>query len=236
MPRRLSSPYPVLPTLVVGKTKSIVRASSLQLISTMMRWSTAKSSTCSRVNRPNDPPSCMALAPTARLPSGKPSRRSASRPPGATMRRCPRWLSAGFWLIPTRIPFERRRRVNGRVIRSAGVFGVPSVKDPSAHAGGCSSTALASSSSVTSVCGTTTSSTGSTSALHARAIAAQRRSSVSSDGASPSALLGVQATATTVPSDPASPSFRPVMCAQSSDAAELTSSRVSVLSAASVMA
>mmetsp|Transcript_52317 Transcript_52317/g.78161 ORF Transcript_52317/g.78161 Transcript_52317/m.78161 type:complete len:234 (+) Transcript_52317:788-1489(+) len=90
IPSCTSSPKPTLPTFVVGKTKSTVRSSSLQLISTMSKWSTQNNSTCSRVHGPNAPPSCIVRAPIAIVPFLKPSLRSASRPPGATIRKWPR--------------------------------------------------------------------------------------------------------------------------------------------------
>ena len=89
IPSCTSSPNPTLPTLFVGNTKSTVIDSSLQLISTMSKWSTQKSSTCSRVQGPKAPPSCMVRDPIDMDPFLKPNRFSASLPPGATKRRCP---------------------------------------------------------------------------------------------------------------------------------------------------
>mmetsp|Transcript_3625 Transcript_3625/g.9127 ORF Transcript_3625/g.9127 Transcript_3625/m.9127 type:complete len:219 (-) Transcript_3625:1910-2566(-) len=75
-------------TLLVGKTNSRKRNSSLHAISATTRWSTQKSSTCSR-EKPNiAPPSCIVRAPTAMAPCANSS--SEERPQGTVTRRCAR--------------------------------------------------------------------------------------------------------------------------------------------------
>mmetsp|Transcript_34510 Transcript_34510/g.106684 ORF Transcript_34510/g.106684 Transcript_34510/m.106684 type:complete len:482 (+) Transcript_34510:974-2419(+) len=213
----------------VGNPKSTVTASSVQTTSTMINRSTQKSSTCSRDQGSNAPPSCKVRAPTAAAPSAHRIASSESRPPAMVRRNAPRWASWGSALTMIRAPFASfcARTPNARAASAS------SAPATSANDRGTSGASATSDRSMR-FSGMRSSSSGSTGSVAAAAATASSFSAEMSTGVPSANVAGEHAMS--ADGRAASGSPKSTTCAMRSFATSLTSSNPSVATACNVAA
>mmetsp|Transcript_7252 Transcript_7252/g.18589 ORF Transcript_7252/g.18589 Transcript_7252/m.18589 type:complete len:226 (-) Transcript_7252:1506-2183(-) len=212
-------PAPRSPT---GQCKSHLTTSSVTSMLSSMRCEMQKSSTCSRLRLPIEPPCSMVEVPRRRDPGRDGS--SPARPPGAHSRMTTASASLAVRTVLTDTPFERRRsRIAAPRRSSSTATSAPSAPGPPAQAGGCVRARKSSSSGEMSAFGVATSPGPDAVAVRARSIASTRALSLRSSARPSPPASGMHTTTAAARGAPVSPYA--TMCEMSLRSRALTRSQ-----------